>query len=431
MRTESVNIPINIYVKHAKNNEEKYLIKIGLPDITYSITPSLTEILENETKILSTIQALKLDAQINIPKIKISPESHSKTANSIESFFRFLLDNESLLSRRLISFLQIPNPYKKRLMKKISKMTKFEELNVNNSYSSQFSRSQFQEESEFGTPGAELSDKHFCVFFFIEYIEFNIKGKDHYEFVFLLSSMSRMQPKQWSISRRYNDFVKLEEILKKEAPKRSLPKLPGKQIFHNEENLNERSEKLEKFLRIILNETVYLSETLMSFIDFHGDGSWNSMETSRVSPKKLESKNSHELEQKVFDYHYLKFPMIKGCYKDFVARDFESKVSLEQNEKQFLLYAITIEEAGKFKSKILKRYTDFENLHQALQTRFKSDEVSLPELPGKLDFFVNTQIKSRGERLIEYLNQLFAIESIEDCFTFRKFIGIEIKNLTK
>lgn len=315
-------------------------------------------------------------------------------------------------------------------------MQKREEFAVNNSYSSEFSRSQYPEESEMAVAG--VSDKSFCVFFTVEYIQYKQIGKDHYEFIFLLSLLDVAHTKQWTISRRYNDFLKFEDICKREHPHQTLPKLPGKQIFHNYENLTERSLKLETFLRIILNESVYISDTLMIFIDFFGDGAWNSLEVS--NPSRNSSKLSKELSNVAEDlvnekkkhevlWETLNFPKIQGCYKGFVAKSFESKVSMEENEKQFVLYAITIEENLKFKCKIVKRYNDFEVLNQALHVRFKNEEHLLPTLPGKLDIFAGSQIKSRGDRLLGYLNSLFSKENIEDCYSFRKFIGIEVKHL--
>lgn len=316
-------------------------------------------------------------------------------------------------------------------------MQKREEFAVNNSYSSELSRSQYPEESELGVVG-EVSDKNFCRFFTVEYIQYKQIGKDHYEFIFLLTLLDVGHTKQWTISRRYNDFLKLEEIFKKEHPQIAVPKLPGKQIFHNHDSLTERSLKLEIFLRILLNETVYLNENLLMFVDFFGDGAWNLLELSNLSrnssklSKELvnvaEDLENHKKKHEVL-WETLNFPKIQGCYKEFVAKSFESKVSMEQNEKQFVLYAITIEENLKFKCKILKRYNDFEVLNQALHVRFKNEEHLLPVLPGKLDIFAGTQIKSRGDRLLEYLNSLFSKENIEDCYSFRKFIGIEVKHL--
>ena len=366
----------------------------------------LNEILEIETKLLHDIQVKKIDQSINIPHISVYENNLSKTANSIEIFLRFFFDKEALLSQKLINFLQIPNPYRKKLFKKLQESQKFapEDLNINNSLSSQYSKSNIPEESE--TSLAEPSEKHFCVFFLIEYIEYKRIDLDHYEYMFMLTSKSANMPKQWTISKRYNDFLKLEERLKKDLST-NIPKLPGKQLFHNEDVLHERCMKLESFLRILLNETKYLSEDLLNFIEF-----W--------------SENSNPL--KLFDIKQLGFPNIQGCYRNFEAKEFDSKISFENNETQFVLYLISIEELGKFRCKIGKRYTDFERLYQALIIRFNGDK-GLPELPGKLDFLVKSQIKSRGERLMDFINKLFVMNEIEDCFEWRKFIGIEVKNL--
>lgn len=342
-----------------------------------------------------------------IPEIDKTCENPQKFSISFEIFLRFFLENEALISQKIVTFLQIPNPYKRKLLKKISETKKNEEFygNVNNSLSSQASKSQLQDESELSL-FSEAAEKHFCVFFMIEYIEFK-KVDQHYEFMFMLTLKSNPQ-RQWMILKRYNDFLKLEENMKKSM--RNLPKLPGKNWFHNEENLHERSLKLESYLRVLLNESVYLkNEELLNFIDFY--------------------QGETEENTSLFNGLGADFANIKACYQFFKAKDFETKISFENNETQFVLYIITIEEKDRFKCRIAKRYTDFEKLHEALVIRFGKEEELLPELPGKLDFLNGSQIKSRGDRLLEYLNRLFAMGNVEDCFSFRKFVGIEVKNL--
>ena len=309
------------------------------------------------------------------------------------------MENDVLITPKIVTFLQIPNPYKRKLLKKIAENRKNDDFiaNVNNSVSSQASKSQLQDESDVGL-FTEPPEKHFCVFFMIEYIEFK-KIDEHYEFSFLITSKSSSDPKKWIISRRYKDFLRLEENMKRNL--KNLPKLPGKNLFHNEENLHERSLKLEKYLRILLNETIYIkNEDFLAFIEFPKDfGDWDTPD----------------------------FPNIHDCYRYYTAKFFETKISFENNETQFVLYIITIEEKDKFKCRIAKRYTDFEKLHEALIIRFGKELI--PELPGKLDFLAGSQIKSRGERLLEYLNSLFGTNGVEDCFTLRKFVGMEVKSL--
>ena len=394
----AVKIPVKITVKNNRKTSN-FDIKISLPEISYTISSKTADILHLESKISSDFSSTKLEIPVSIPKIAFSEQNPSKTAFSIELFFQFFFENEALLSHKIVQFLQIPNPYRRKFLKKIQEKTKkFEDFTVNNSLSSHV------EESE--TSVSEASDKHFCVFFLIEYLEFRRIGTDHVEFMFLVSFKGRSSQKQWTISKRYNDFVKFEEILTREI-KRNLPKLPGKQLFHSEENLSERSAKLEGFMRTLLNETVYFCDILLNFIDFYGN-----------------SEENHS----VFQWNFEDFPNIRNCYKGFQAKDFESKISFENNETQFVLYIINIEELGKFRCKIGKRYSDFEKLHKALILRFEN-EGKLPELPGKLDFLGGSQIKSRGQRLVDYLNRLFGTNEVEDCFAFRKFIGIEVKNL--
>lgn len=309
------------------------------------------------------------------------------------------MENDVLITPKIVSFLQIPNPYKRKLLKKIAENRKNDDFiaNVNNSVSSQASKSQLQDESELGL-FTEPPEKHFCVFFMIEYIEFK-KVDEHYEFTFLITSKSSSDPKQWTISRRYKDFLRLEENMKRNL--KNMPKLPGKNLFHNEENLHDRSLKLEKYLRILLNETIYIkNEDFLAFIEFSKD---LEIRTLRI------------------------FPIFMIVIGIIMLNSSKTKISFENNETQFVLYIITIEEKEKFKCRIAKRYTDFEKLHEALIIRFGKE--SIPELPGKLDFLAGSQIKSRGERLLEYLNRLFGTNGVEDCFTLRKFVGMEVKSL--
>lgn len=337
----------------------------------------------------------------------------------------------------MIDFLQIPNPYRKRLLKHKAK----EEGNINKAYSSAGEDSREERDSLQG-------EKSFCPWFYVEYIEYKREGENSfYEYVFLITC-NKGKEKRWTITKRYKEFLGLESGLK-EIIKVNLPKLPGKQVFHNEDIIKERCLKLEEFLRVLLNESPYICPILIKFIEYREDPNYKDPLFSKEHviynetplyqdehiidepPFKGESiyKGKEESLWGTFSKDFLlDFPSIKNCYQGLQAREFESQLSFETNEGQFVIYLITIERGkGTFFCKLAKRYSDFEALNQALLIRFGHEIESLPELPGKLDFL--EEKGSRGERLMEFLNTLLKKKGVEDCFAFRKFLGIDIKSL--
>jgi hypothetical protein len=70
---------------------------------------------------------------------------------------------------------------------------------------------------------------------------------------------------------------------------------------------------------------------------------------------------------------------------------------------------------------VLKRYSEFESLHNALKVHFS--DASLPDLPPKYTTFgTTTTVASRDRGFQEYLQQLLRVPDILDCVEFRKFI---------
>jgi hypothetical protein len=88
----------------------------------------------------------------------------------------------------------------------------------------------------------EISRPHnnACIFFEVSYLKRVLDPRNGYtEYIFQINLKEKPE-EQWSIRKRYSDFVQLDNELRK-ALKVEMPKLPGKLMAPNENDLSERA----------------------------------------------------------------------------------------------------------------------------------------------------------------------------------------------
>jgi len=117
-------------------------------------------------------------------------------------------------------------------------------------------------------------------------------------------------------------------------------------------------------------------------------------------------------------------------FANYKAKSVKTEVMIEEN-KPTSYYEILITEMSNAPISLMlhtktirKTFKEFESLHKALDVRFKTKSLKLPDLPAKYNAFSNkTSAQFRSQGLERYLNELFKISCIGDSFALRRFIG--------
>lgn len=221
-------------------------------------------------------------------------------------------------------------------------------------------------------------------------------------------SMTEEPSEPWEVRKRYNDFIQLHEQIKL-ALNLEPPLLPKKMMRHDEGLLAERRRGLELYLKILLNDKLYHCEALWKFI--------------QLKPE--------------FNLEYLvaKHALPAGFFVAYRATITDTKIIFDKNStKMCTYYIIMIESLSEnltrclLSYQIIKRYNEFLSLHEALIHR---NPKLTAELPPKIDmlgaFQTNVNKDERKIKLQRYLNELFLVQGIEECFQFRVFIEFETK----
>ena len=259
-------------------------------------------------------------------------------------------------------------------------------------------------------------DKDFCPYIAVQLIEAKMcSGSSHYEYRFELS-ISEHSEGSWYISKRYREFKQLYETLveKKLKP----PKLPPSRIMNSPQIVQERKVGLTHFLEVLLNEEVYLKcEEVAAFVSLDG-------EIQRLFLANSEKYDFSDWRAQIAQYR-VRLLDDKTPVTEFIINIFRNGHMEDENSEPD-----TGASRVKNHYRLYKRFTEFENLHDALEIRFGKD--GLPQLPAKFNaFFAQTTVESRMKGLEKFLNLLFRFPEVEDCFAFRKFLNAPISELKK
>lgn len=366
------------------------------------------------------------------------PDSISSSVKILQNFLDGFLNSGEAIPIQLVNFLDIPESLRKKVLfwnqQQIS-MQKFRggakpgaqksmgdnDLTSSNNFpeienslrrTEQESDSDEEEDEDSDNEvrprggsthnNVHLEDSSFCPYFEVTIPKWQKAAfGDHYEFVISIT-LSENPAESWEIVKRYSDFEKLRNQLTKEI-RGEPPRLPSKKVRHDQAVLIKRKNGLEKFLKIILNEKLFLKT------------------------------------QAVQDFIKLKKEYMSVIYGDEELQDFsnqraeirDNRIIVLDNKKPFTEFEIRIIEYSRIdpslqinEQRIYKKFKDFEILHKSLQMRFSANSYLLPELPAKYnEFGSRTSVDSKMKGLEKYLNALFKLPKIGDSFAFRKFVS--------
>ena len=206
----------------------------------------------------------------------------------------------------------------------------------------------------------------------------------------------------FKIQKRFRDFMTLHEELV-EKLKIKLPEPPKKTLILSQEQEAQRIEKLTEYMTILLNDSIYFCEELFKFAGFDP-------ETQQL------------LYGVKLRFNFKKFSVT--CVGHQITNNNEVGDS-------YVIYRFLVKKRGENFKIIEKRYSDFCDLDQKLQERYRnlvkmkklSKGFSMPELPPKLSpFGYKTSVSYRQVHLEKYLNQLFQLDQIEQSYLFLQFI---------
>ena len=435
----AVKFKVNIKNKLINNNNRVYYqINIELnPQKSVKIFKTIDDFIKLDQTIQETKASLLLSGDNPpLPKLNFQkPTAHTVFSSEFfldqkglfENYLRVFLENE-LFPPALIDFLEIKEPEKTKCIQSFHR--KF----ILNQKSPQSFDAPIEEEKEefnrrsvsvssvvltennaspnenlFRPPGnekdADFVKKRFCMYFNVQMQEWTKERKqDYYSFVFQLSLVEKPE-EMWKITKRYSDFIRLDQELKKFL-KRSLPELPEKKLLLDSDILNKRGKKLAKYLRTLLNERIYFNNILFEFIKLNNENYEILMNTQSDLEAKL-------YQAFVIDHTVMINNEDKQPYTGYVIK--------------IVKYMDLMERRIEHQHQVIKRFSDFERLHKILSLRFEKIK-NFPSLPSKLpSFSAGETINYRKMALEKYLNELFKIENIEDSVGFRKFLNVDGK----
>ena len=332
--------------------------------------------------------------------------------NSLNNYLQTISKNTDNL-KNLLYFFEIPEKYHEKIhtsestYKKLKKLKKkkFQSVISKPSARAKLTKSHFDIQrlsysvSSDGLAeiilenenGGKFDEEGIIIFFHVEIIE-HLKTGDHYIFTIVISIADEPEIK-WKIFKRFNDFIKFEEDMKKILKKNIiLPKLPDKFIIFQSNYLKKRQLDLENYLKRVLNEKIYFNEILFKFIN---------------------------LDESYYDLFLLK--PIQITFSNYVAKINQCYFRLDKNSEPYEIYSIQLIINLEYSYSIFKRFSDFYQLHKELILRefFKEKNV---KLPSRISSFILKTGSKRKIDLEDYLNQLFQIEGIEDSYVFREFL---------
>lgn len=257
-------------------------------------------------------------------------------------------------------------------------------------------------------------DSDFCPYISVKLIDARVpSSSNHYEYTFNLS-LSDNYEESWLITKRYREFRQLYDELKESKLKP--PKLPPSRMMNSPQVVEERKEGLTLFLEIILNEEHFL----------------RCQEVAQFVGLPAHTQNLFTEKSDIYDF------------SRWWVRVVDNKVRILSDNTTITEFVIVVhrenlEETDRSEQerssdsqtyKLYKRMMDFERLYSALSDRYGKDV--LPQLPPKFNaFFSQTSVESRMKGLEKFLNSLFTLPDIGDCFALRKFLNASTSRLRR
>jgi uncharacterized protein (UPF0297 family) len=220
-----------------------------------------------------------------------------------------------------------------------------------------------------------------------------------YSYIFRIQSV--LSPElNYSVVKRYSEFVKLLENLKRTVVCKP-PPLPNKSYFGmSEDSLEKRKNGLTEWLLLTLNEKMYHCKFLFSFIELPF-AKFNSHMTFRPIEKLYDE---YEFDLRVSDF---------------------TTVTNEDLDNTFTLYSISVSVMNRNMKNLVscfvvyRRYKEFYNLHKTLKKKFYKYKEVLPDIPPKVAF---KKLESRQFQFEDFLQKIVKFTDIFDSIDFRKFL---------
>ncbi|CAK72766.1 unnamed protein product (macronuclear) [Paramecium tetraurelia] len=201
------------------------------------------------------------------------------------------------------------------------------------------------------------------------------------------------------VQKRFKEFFEFCEQMKSQLETKNFPPFPQKTLIKlTNEEIEERKQELEIFMKLLLNDRQYHISLLFRFIGM---------------PQQIEDLVRNMQRQIITDSEQIVKLYIKNIgYEEFHGKDGE----------KFFRYSFQIS-FGDQKHIIWKRFSQFDELHYLLKQRYQQ----LPQLPFKTTAALQ-QISPnlRSLNLQQYLQDLIKVPAIGENVHLRQFL--EMKN---
>ena len=281
------------------------------------------------------------------------------------------------------------------------------QLNIDN-YGSQGSIHNIEDSNDWNYFNKEETAQYCFIFDVLHLNCSKDSAAEHYNHTFRITQNGD-EPISWEVTKRYNDFHKLYEILKSESKDIVYPPLP-KKIYFIRGDLDQRGKELEEFLLLSLNQNMLCNEKLQKFIGLDDEG-------ALLAVKLLTDNFYDNFVFKVNVNGYIK--LTGDIHNDpFVTFRVDVKVFDKMLNTQIMVHELR------------RRYNDFYTLHNILKGRFKQFQfIKLPKFPKRKILFKRDIHHYRMIEFDRYLNGLLEYENQFDCVSYLKFLGIKPKLL--
>ncbi|CAD8140163.1 unnamed protein product [Paramecium octaurelia] len=209
--------------------------------------------------------------------------------------------------------------------------------------------------------------------------------------------MTQFEDETLMVQRRFKEFYEFSELMKNIAEVKNFPPFPQKSLIKmSNEEIEERKQDLEIFMKVLLNDRQYHVSALFKFIGMS--------QYLEDQVRNLQAKVIKESELIV------KLNIKNTGFEEVVGKDGE----------KFIRYSFVIG-SGDSKHSIWKRFSQFDELHSILKQRYPL----VPQLPYKTTAAlqqINPNV--RCVNLQQYLLDLIKVPTIGENAHLRQFLEV-------
>ncbi|CAD8045997.1 unnamed protein product [Paramecium sonneborni] len=326
--------------------------------------------------------------QINFLIKQMQESQDLALISSIQRYFNFIISKLELITLSFVEFIQLQNQEKLLI----------EEMKIANHTQNLHKSSMIVRKNQINKKCKWDIQSQYLPYLDARITEYQTI-KNLTETYVQYTMITQFEDETLMVQRRFKEFYEFSEVMKNITEIKSFPPFPQKSLIKmSNEEIEERKQDLEIFMRVLLNDRCYHVSTLFKFIGMS--------QFLEEQVKNLQTKVIKESE-------LIRKLQIKNTgFEEAVGKDGD----------KFIRYSFVIG-TGDLKHTIWKRFSQFDELHSILKQRYPL----LPQLPYKTTAAlqqINPNV--RCVNLQQYLLDLIKVPTIGENAHVRQFL--EVRN---